>query len=197
MFKITSESAIAAGVRRVEAITGYETEKYVEDQETLLKELKEVFKNQKDLIKAAQSLIEQNIELKKQVETLNREKAKNVGADLKNQIEVIDGINFISGKLDLDMGGLRDLAFQLNREMENVCIILGSENNGKANLVLMISENLTSEKKMHAGNMIREIAKQINGGGGGQPHFATAGGKNPDGFQSAFEMAKKMVRDLS
>jgi len=197
MFKIISEGAIAAGVRRVEAITARETEKYVENQEAVIKALKEVFKNQKDLVKGAQILVEQNNDLKKQIEILNREKAGNVGEELKKEIEPINGVNFVSRKLDLDMGAMRDLAFQLNREIERLFLIIGSVNDGKANLSLIISDDLVKEKDLNAGNLIRDIAKNINGGGGGQPHFATAGGKNPDGIQQAFNAARKIVESLS
>ncbi|MCB0804197.1 MAG: alanine--tRNA ligase [Bacteroidales bacterium] len=195
MFKIISESAIAAGIRRIEAITAYETEKYVDEQEALLDELKEVFKNQKDLVKGARTLLEQNNELRKTIEVLNREKARNVSEELKQRAEIVNGLQFIAAKVDLDMAAMRDLAFQLNREIDNLFLILGADSDGKANLSIIISEDIAKQKNLHAGNMIREIAKEIRGGGGGQPHFATAGGKFPEGIQNAFNKAREMLAE--
>ncbi|MCD4698291.1 MAG: alanine--tRNA ligase, partial [Bacteroidales bacterium] len=105
----------------------------------------------------------------------------------------INGINFIAQKVDIDMNSVKDLSFRLNKEVDNMVLLLGIQNEGKANLSLMVSESLVKEKDLNAGSMIREIAKEIQGGGGGQAHFATAGGKNPGGFEKAFSVAKKLI----
>ncbi len=193
LFKIISEGAIAAGIRRIEAITAAKAEEYVDEQIKIVDELKAIFKNQKDVVKGVKNLIEQNNLLQKQIAGLNIEKAQHIKNGLLKNIEIINGISFVAQKVDLDANIMRDLAFKLKNEVENLFLILGAEKEGKAQLVLMISENLVKEKEFHAGNIIREISKEINGGGGGQPHFATAGGKNPDGLVKAFEKAKEMV----
>jgi len=115
---------------------------------------------------------------------------------LKNKTEDLNGINFIAQKVDLDSNSIRDLAFNLGREIENLVLVLGMEKDGKAQLTVLVSENLVKEKALNAGTIIREIAREIKGGGGGQPHFATAGGKDPNGLSKAFEKAKGIVSSL-
>ena len=193
LFKIVSEGAIAAGIRRVEAVTGAVAENYVNEFIHTVDDLKELLKNQKELVKGVQNLMDQNSELKKQIEHLNSQKAGMLKDELKQGAEKIGEINFVACKVELDMAAIKNLAFELNRELENSFVLLGSENDGKANLTLIISENLVNDKKLNAGTLIREIAKHIQGGGGGQPHFATAGGKNPAGLNGAFAKAKEIV----
>ncbi len=193
MFKIVSEAAIAAGIRRIEAITADQVEHLLQEQETTMKQLQEVFKNQKDLVKAAQQLVDEKKLLEKQIEEMNREKVASLKYDLKNQAEAINGVNFIAHKLDGDAQTARDLAYMMKDIVENMFLVLGNISDGKANLTVMISENLNHEKGLNAGQIIREIAKEIQGGGGGQPHFATAGGKNPAGIEKAFEKAKEFL----
>jgi len=196
MFKIISEAAIAAGIRRIEAITADRVEDLLLEQEDLLKQLNEVFRNQKDLVKAAQLLVDEKKNLEKQIEEMKREKVASLKYDLKNQAEVINGVNFIAHKLDGDAQTARDLAYMMKDIVENMFLVLGTISDGKANLTVMISENLNHEIGLNAGQIIREIAKEIQGGGGGQPHFATAGGKNPDGIEKAFLKAREMVAKL-
>ena len=193
MFKIVSEAAIAAGIRRIEAITADKVETMLHEQEDLLKQLQDVFKNQKDLVKAAQQLVDEKKSLEKQIDEMKREKVASLKYDLKNQAEVINGVNFIAHKLDGDAQTARDLAYMMKDIVDNMFLVLGNISDGKANLTVMISENLNHEKGLNAGQIIREIAKEIQGGGGGQPHFATAGGKNPAGIEKAFEKAKEFL----
>ncbi|MCD4745737.1 MAG: alanine--tRNA ligase, partial [Bacteroidales bacterium] len=193
IFKIISETAIAAGIRRVEAITAGKAQDFYNSQIAIINDLKGLLKNQKDVIKAVNSLLQQNNELQKQIDELNNEKVNNIKDDLINKIEISNGINFIAEKVNLDAATIRNLAFGLKNAVNDMFLVLGSEKDGKANLTVMISENLIKEKGLHAGNIIREIAKEINGGGGGQPHFATAGGKNPQGILNAFKKAKEML----
>jgi alanyl-tRNA synthetase len=196
MFKIVSENAIAAGIRRIEAITADRVEDLLIEQEKLLKQLQDVFKNQKDIVKAAQLLVDEKKNIEKQIEEMKRKKVTSLKYDLKNQAEGIKGINFIASKLDGDAQTARDLAYMMKDIVENMFLVLGTVSEGKANLTVMISENLNHEKGINAGQIIREIAKEIQGGGGGQPHFATAGGKNPAGLEKAFEKAREMVEKL-
>ncbi|MEZ5148500.1 MAG: DHHA1 domain-containing protein [Bacteroidales bacterium] len=177
----------------MEAVTGAVAENYVNEFIHTVDDLKELLKNQKELVKGVQNLMDQNSELKKQIEHLNSQKAGMLKDELKQGAEKIGEINFVACKVELDMAAIKNLAFELNRELENSFVLLGSENDGKANLTLIISENLVNDKKLNAGTLIREIAKHIQGGGGGQPHFATAGGKNPAGMNEAFAKAKEIV----
>jgi len=193
MFKIVSESAVAAGIRRIEAVTADKVEDLLYDQEDLINDLKEILKNPKDILKAVHALSDEKKELEKTVEHLKREKIASLKYDLKSGAENINGINFIAYKFDGDMQTARDLAFQMKDIVEDLFLVLGTENAGKANLTVMISDNLTKEKGLNAGQIVREIAREIKGGGGGQPHFATAGGKNPDGIQKAFDKARSMI----
>jgi len=193
MFKIISEAAIAAGIRRIEAITADVVEALVYEQEDLIDNLKDIFKNQKDLTKSAQALVEEKKSLEHQIDELKREKVASMKYDLKARAENINGANFISTRLDGDIQTAKDLAFQMKDIVDDLFLVIGTENGGKANLTVMISEELAKTKGLNAGQIIREIAKEIQGGGGGQPHFATAGGKNPAGIEKAFEKAKEMI----
>ncbi|MGA9589918.1 MAG: alanine--tRNA ligase-related protein, partial [Salegentibacter sp.] len=192
-FKITGESAVAAGIRRIEAITGDAVKDYFAEQSEVLGEIKSSLKNANDPVKAITGLQEENAELKKQVESLLKDKAKNLKAELKNEISSIDGINFLAKKVDLDAGGIKDLAFQLGDEIKNLFLLFGTEQNGKALLSCYISKDLASEKELHAGKIVKELGKYIQGGGGGQPFFATAGGKNPAGINEALQKAKSFL----
>ncbi len=193
LFKIISESAIAAGVRRIEAITAKKTEEFLDEQIKIINELKTIFKSQKDIIKGVQSLISENHQLQKQVAVLIAEKADQIKEMLAKEFEKINGINFLAKKIDLDPSAIRDLAFKLKKEFDNVFLLLGTETEGKANLTLVISEALVDGKGMDAGKIIREVAREINGGGGGQPYFATAGGSNPAGLNKAFDKAREFL----
>jgi alanyl-tRNA synthetase len=144
-------------------------------------------------VKGVISLQEQNAVLQKELQQFQREKAGRLKEDLKNEIEDVNGLNFLAKKLDLDANSIRDLAFKLNKEIENLVLVLGMEKDGKAQLTVMISEGLVKEKDLNAGTIIREIAREIKGGGGGQAHFATAGGKDPNGLSKAFAKAREIV----
>lgn len=192
-FKIISEAAVAAGIRRIEAITSAAVKDYFIAQTEALGEVKSILKNAQDPVKAISGLQEENAELKKQMEILLREKAKNVKSELKNEVEAINGINFLARKLDLDAGGIKDLSFQLGEEFENLFLLFGSEKDGKAILSCYISKELVAEKGLNAAKVVKELGKFIQGGGGGQPFFATAGGKRPEGIEEAIQAAKSYV----
>jgi alanyl-tRNA synthetase len=156
-------------------------------------ELRILFKSQKDPIQGVTQLMNENTQLRKQLDSLKADKAMNLKNDLLDQSRKIGDMNFIAAKVDLEMDTIRDLAFKMNQEMGNLVLLLASDSGGKINLSLLISEELAKSKNLNAGVMIREIAKEIGGGGGGQPHFATAGGKNPEGLDKAFQKALQLI----
>ncbi len=193
-FVITVETASAAGIRRIEALTSMNAEKYISNQLDLLEDVKSLFKNPKNLHQSVMNLMDENTKLKKQIEAFQKEKAKSLKAGLLNKIENKNGINVIISKIQADNAQtLKDIAFQLKGELDNLFLVLGSKIGDKANLAVMISDNLVKEKNLHAGNIVREIAKEIQGGGGGQAFFATAGGKNPEGIENALQKAYNYI----
>ena len=186
-FKITSESAVAAGIRRIEAITSDAAKDYFADQTHVLEEVKAVLKNPNDPVKVITSLQEENNNLKKQIEALLKDKARNMKSQLKLEFEEVNGVRFLAKKVDLDAAGIKDLSFELGGELENIALILGSEHDGKALLSCYLSKDLVEQRNLNAGQIVRELGKFIQGGGGGQPFFATAGGKNPAGIEEALK----------
>ena len=191
--KITSESAVASGIRRIEAITNDAAKQYFATQSEAFNEVKTLLKNTKDPIKAITSLQNENSELKKQIEQLLKEKAGNLKGELTNQFTNINGTQFLATTVDLDAQGIKDLCFDLGKNLTNAFIIFGSATNGKALLSCYISKELVTEKDLNAGKVVRELGKHIQGGGGGQAFFATAGGKNPDGIAKALDEAKNYL----
>ncbi|MDR0196531.1 MAG: alanine--tRNA ligase [Myroides sp.] len=193
-FKIVSEGAVAAGIRRIEAITNKAARQFYAEQEETLKELKAVLKNPQDTLKAVVSLQDENAKLKKQVEQLLKEKAKNLKGDLKGQIQEVNGIAFLAVEVDLDASGAKDLAYELGSEYSNLYVLFGSVANDKPMLTCYVSKDIVESKGLNAGTIVRELGKHIQGGGGGQAFFATAGGKNPAGMAEAIEHAKDYLK---
>ena len=190
LLKIVSESAVAAGIRRIEAITAGRAEKYINDQLDLLNQIRETIKGSKDVLASVSGLIQQNSDLSKQIEGFQRESLKVVKSNLKSKVLMEHGVNIIADKVELDNAALiKDLAFQLKGEVENLFLVLGAEVDGKPLLTVMISDSIVAEKGLHAGTIIREAAKEMKGGGGGQPFYATAGGKDVAGLQAAIDKA--------
>ena len=192
-FKIVSESAIASGIRRIEAITNDAVKDFYHKNNRAYYEMRDLLNNAKEPIKALQSLQEENANLKRQVEQLLKDKAKNIKGDLKSELQEINGIQFLAKQLDLDASGMKDLCFELGSEFNNLFLLFAAENDGKALLSCYISKELVSEKNLNAGQVVRELGKYIQGGGGGQPFFATAGGKNPAGIKDALEKVKQFI----
>ena len=193
-FKIISESAIAAGIRRIEAISSVKAEEYINAELKTLREIKSRLKNSKDILKSIDNLFEENETLQKQIEEFGKEKAGLVKKQLHSKIQQINGINLIAEIIDIsNPNDIKDIAYQLKGEIDNLFLVLGAKIDDKANLTVMISDNLVSTKNLNAGSIIREIAKEIQGGGGGQAFYATAGGKNPEGLIKAIEKAKSFV----
>lgn len=189
-FKLKSEGAVAAGIRRIEAITSDAVKEYFFDNNQSLEDIKEVLGNAQDPIKAVSSLQQENAELKKQVAQLLKEKAKNLKGDLAQELQEVNGIQFLAKKIDLDAAGIKDLSFEMGQNQNNLFLLFGTVQNGKALLSCYISKELVASKNLNAGTIVRELGKHIQGGGGGQPFFATAGGKNPAGIGEALEQAK-------
>ena len=192
-FKIKSESAVASGIRRIEAITGDAVMTYFEDQAETLETVRGLLNNTKEPAKAIENLQEENSELKKQLESLLAEKAKNIKGELKADLEEINGIQFLAREVDLDANGIKDLSFQIGGEVDNLFLVLASRQGGKALLSCYIDKDLAKAKDLNAGSIVRELGKYIQGGGGGQPFFATAGGKNPDGIVAALGAVKEYL----
>ena len=193
-FKITSESAVASGIRRIEAITSDAAKDYFASQAKAFGEVKAVLKNTKDPVKAITTLQDENSELKKQIEQLLKEKAGNLKGELVNAFAEINGVQFLAKEVDLDAQGIKDLCFDLGKNLTNAFIIFGSATNGKALLSCYISKELVANKGLNAGQVVRELGKHIQGGGGGQPFFATAGGKNPVGISVALKEAESYIK---
>ncbi|HET8854413.1 MAG TPA: alanine--tRNA ligase, partial [Salinimicrobium sp.] len=192
-FKIISESAVAAGVRRIEAITGRAAQEFFTAQTEELKEVKTVVKNKKDPVRAILMLQDENAQLKKQVEALQREKGKNLLSELKNEIKERSGVQYLIKEIELDAGGIKDLSFRLGEQEDNLFLVFATRQNGKALLSCYISKELVEKKGLHAGKVVKELGQYIKGGGGGQAFYATAGGKNPDGIPQALDKAKELI----
>ncbi|SFZ93251.1 alanyl-tRNA synthetase [Flaviramulus basaltis] len=193
-FKIVSEGAVAAGIRRIEAITNDAAKDFYFENSRAYSEMKALLNNAQEPVKALQNLQDENSDLKKQIETLLKDKAKNIKGELKNELTEINGVQFLAKKLDLDAGGLKDVAFELGSQSDNLFLLFATENDGKALLSCYISKELVASKGLNAGQVVRELGKYIQGGGGGQPFFATAGGKNPSGINEALEKAKDYLK---
>ena len=193
-FKIVSEGAVAAGVRRIEAITNAGALKYFLEQERLLEGVKTSLKNPQDPIKAIASLQEENARLHKELEQLKREQAKQLKGELKSEFVAVGDVQCLTKRLDLDLATLKDLAFMLGEEVKDAFILFGAaQEDGKALLLCYINKELAKNKGLDAGKIVRELGKCIQGGGGGQPFFATAGGKKPEGIAEALEKVKTFL----
>ena len=197
LLKIVSESSIAAGVRRIEAITAGEAEKYVNDNLQLLAEIKSLYNNPKDLLKTIEVAIDEKNKISKQLEKVQLEKAGQVKQELIKKVDSSTGVNAIIEKVSLpNADALKKLAFEMRNEVQDLILILAADINGKPQIGIMISENLVKTHSLNAGNLVRELAKEIKGGGGGQPFFATAGGKDVGGLENVVEKAKNMLPEL-
>ena len=187
-FRIISESSVAAGVRRIEAVTGAGAEKMLYQVEDLLKEVKELFNNNPQIITAIKKTIEENAELAQQVQAALKEKVASVKQHLLSQREELGGVRIFKVQQNVSAELIKDLAFQIAGEVTESFIFIGATNEGgKPNLTLMLSRDLVESKGWNASNILRSAAKHIQGGGGGQPHFATAGGKRVEGLDEAVQ----------
>lgn len=193
-FKIKSEGAVAAGIRRIEAITSDAVKDFYFENNRSLYEIKDVLGNAQDPVKAVANLQEENADLKKQVAHLLKEKAKNLKGELAQELEEVNGVRFLAKKIDLDAAGIKDLSFEMGQNQKDLFLLFGTEQNGKALLSCYISKEVVAAKNLNAGTIVRELGKFIQGGGGGQPFFATAGGKNPGGISEALEKVRNYLK---
>ncbi|WP_234445664.1 alanine--tRNA ligase [Carboxylicivirga marina] len=194
-FKIISESSIAAGIRRIEAVTGTKAEEFINQQFALIKELGEMFKNPANLKKNIENLMDENSNMSAQVDGMRKNVMSIEKRNLVDSAKDVAGVKVIAQRVKPILAdSLKDLAFQIKQELDDVVAVLGAEVKGKPQLAILIADNLVKEKGLNAGGIVREAAKKMQGGGGGQPFFATAGGKNLDGLDVAIDEAVAIIK---
>ncbi|MBB5638799.1 alanyl-tRNA synthetase [Pedobacter cryoconitis] len=194
-FKIISESAVAAGVRRIEAITADRAEEYVVNQDKEISELRALLKGNKDLTGAVTALMEENAKLKKEAEKAVIERSGNLKHEIVHHMKTINGINMIAVHVDLpNADAVKNLAFSIKDIVDNLYLVFTTLIDDKPGISVMLSDNLVADKKLNASNIVRELAKDIQGGGGGQPFYATAGGKNKEGLSKVLEKAATLIQ---
>ena len=191
-FILRSEGAVAAGVRRIEAISATAADAYIKAELKHLQDVRELLKS-KEAVKSVSDLLAKNSRLEKEIEDLTHDKAMRIKHELKSSAQQINGIHFIAAQVDLPPAALKDISFQLRNELENLFAVFGSVQTGKPNLTCVISDSLVADKNMNAATIIRNLASEIKGGGGGQAFFATAGGTEIQGLERALSLAKKMI----
>jgi alanyl-tRNA synthetase len=195
LFKIISESSVAAGVRRIEAITADEAEKFVNENQQRLEQIKELFKNPKDVLGAIKNLLDEKHALEKKLDALNQDRANQLKDELAKKVVKSNGCTLILEKISVpNAEALKNIAYGLRNQFPDLLLILAADVDGKPQVTVMVGEELAKSNAYHAGNMVKELAKEIDGGGGGQPFFATAGGKNLNGLNAVIEKAKKMIK---
>ena len=190
LFKILSEGSTSSGIRRIEATTGMNAMAYLNDKEALLTEIAGIVKN-KDLKKGVEQLISTNKTLEKQITTLKKANAGNIKEDLLKSAILVNGIRFVAQEVEMEAEDMKNVSFALRKE-ENLAMVLAAKVGEKALLTVMLTDDVVA-KGYNAGAIIRDIAKEIQGGGGGQPFFATAGGANPNGIKLALDKAKELL----
>ena len=196
LFKIVSESSISAGVRRIEAITSEAAEAYVYEQEDVMNALREILKNPKDLKKTVEGLLQERSQLQKEVDSMQQKEALQAKDQLLEKAFAMGEAEVIVERVSLpnaDM--LKKLAFDIKNQKDKLVLVLAADIAGKPQIAMAIDEFLIGQYDLHAGNMVRQLAKNIKGGGGGQPFFATAGGKDTSGLTKVVEDAKKMLEE--
>ena len=194
LLKITSEGAVAAGVRRVEAVTAAAAENYVNSEIAELNAIRDIFKNPKNTAAKVSDLQEENKKLQKEIEKLLEAQANALQGQLKSQFTTHNGINFLATQLPLnDAKAVKNLAYNLEKEVSNALILFITVANDKPQITIVVSENLVKEKGLHAGNMVKALAQHIKGGGGGQPFFATAGGTDASGLDRVLAKAREIL----
>ncbi|MDA9029967.1 alanine--tRNA ligase, partial [Flavobacteriaceae bacterium] len=192
-FKIKSEGAVASGIRRIEAITNDSAKEYYAKNNASFEKVKLALNNSSDPVKSISDLKSENSKLKKQIESLLKDKAVSMKGDLKKEVNLVNGVHFLAKMVDLDASGIKDLSFELGEQFENSVLLFGTEQNGKALLSCYVSKQLVASKELNAATIVGELGRYIRGGGGGQPFYATAGGKNPAGLQEALDKSKSYI----
>lgn len=192
-FLVLAESSVSAGVRRIEAVTAVKAEEYVMNHFRMMKEMENMFKSNRSLLENIKGMLDENESLRKDVERFENEGLQIAKKALKNNCRTVRDICYISQVVNMSPVKAKDLAFQLKGECPNLILVLGGVFNGKPYLTVMINENLVKEYDLHAGQIVKDAAQEMKGGGGGQPFFATAGGSNPDGVEKAIARAEKLI----
>jgi alanyl-tRNA synthetase len=193
LFKFTTETSVAAGIRRIEAVTGEKALHVLNAEAEKVKQIAELVKAPKNVVKAVEKLVADNQSLTREIESLRALRAQGIKQDLMNKIEQNGDVSILAAEVSLDNASIKDLAFQLKAECPNLFLVLANQQDGKATVTVAIHDDLIKTKELNAGKIIREIATEIGGGGGGQPGYATAGGKNPSGIKKALERAKAFI----
>jgi alanyl-tRNA synthetase len=194
LVKIVSEGAIAAGIRRLEAVTASKAEEYINEKLNIIEEITSLLKSTSNITENVEKLITENSSLKKSVEKLLAQSASIMLKELEEKAVIINNIRFVSGQLKTDSAEvLKIIAYQVRNASDNTVLVIGSETGEKANLLVMVSDKLIKERNINAVTIIKDIAPEINGGGGGQPFLATAGGKNPQGLQKAISKTADII----
>jgi alanyl-tRNA synthetase len=194
-FKITSEGSVASGIRRIEATTALAAEKFIFDQLDLLDTLSDRLKAPVDLLKSVDAFLDENQRMVKDIEGYKHKQAMQMKGELESSVEQIDGVNFIARKVDLDADQVKTIAFQLRKELAPLFLVLATSENDKATLSVALSDDLVESKRFNSGNIVRELSAFIKGGGGGQPFFATAGGKDPQGIERALSRSRELLSE--
>ena len=194
-FKIVSESSVSAGVRRIEAITAAKAEEYILNYFKMMKEIDSMFKSNRGVLENVRELLNENEGLKKDVEKFTQDSLKIMKEGWKNEKRVIRDITMIVKTVMIAPANVKDIAFQLKGELNNLILVIGGVFNDKPHLTVMISDSLVKDFGLHAGQIVKDAAQEMKGGGGGQPFFATAGGSNPEGITKAIERAEKLILD--
>ena len=193
LFKITHEGAVAAGIRRIEAISSEKALQQFYAQNDLINELKTSLKNPKNIKQSIDALLVENSKLQKEIESFKAKAAGNLKGELKDKVQSINGVNVLIEEVEVDAGSAKNIAFQLKAEVERLFLVLASKAEGKPTITILISDELVAEKDWNAGKLVRDLGKHIQGGGGGQAFFATAGGKNADGIGAALKAARELI----
>ena len=194
LFKITSESSVAAGVRRIEAITAEGAEHYVRDELNVLDQVRSLLKNPKDIVTSTKNLLDEKHALEKKLELIQQEQANQLKNELAKKAVKNNGYHLILEKVSVSSSeALKNIAYGLRNQFDDLLLILAADVESKPQVTVMIGEKLAQTNKYHAGNLVKELAKEIEGGGGGQPFFATAGGKNLNGLNAVLEKARKLI----
>ena len=194
-FKIISESSVAAGIRRIEAKTGQECEELLYQTEDILKAVKAFFNNAKDLQGVIKKYIEEHDSMKKEIEAFQAQAVERAAKQLVDKAREVNGVKVVSAVLPMNPAAAKDLAFKIRAAVEgSLLCVLGTHDNNKPQLSIMMSDDMVSDHGLNAGQMVREAAKLIQGGGGGQPHFAQAGGKNADGLSAAVDKVLELAK---
>jgi alanyl-tRNA synthetase len=198
LFRIVSESSIAAGIRRIEAWTGVRAETEARNQALIIRELTAMLKAGTPVNESVKQLLEENHQLRKKIEGFEKDQLRQTKETLKSKVQEVSGANLICEKVSLaDAAQIKDLAYQLKGEVPNLYLVLGAVLDGKPNLTIMIADELVASKGLNAGTIVRESAREMQGGGGGQPFFATAGGKDASGLERAMNKAREAFLSIS